>query len=248
MMFPDIGATEVIYTTTSDDFKAGYAKLLDRHKDKPIRFCVQTDFKQNVVRTLEGFQRAGYTYVLGNCDDNLFINEWPKGTDVALDEPEVAISIRLHRAAIYCIPARSAMIPPDDEQRVGGYYVWDWTKCAPGTDWGYPHAVDFHIYRISDFLGLARSGQYAHPSALEVWMNTNRDYSRPMMKRLEKPCLIGVCNNIVSEGSTNPSGNETTGSINEKWLGGFQINIEPFLGLETDACHIIKPYEFEVAS
>jgi hypothetical protein len=92
---------------------------------------------------------------------------------------------------------------------------------------------------------LIKDADFRNPYMLENYINTHRDESKPIMMSFAKSCLISVSNNQTGQGANLDCGDQTVEMLNNKFMGGERISLEPFENMDVTQCHIIKPYEFE---
>jgi hypothetical protein len=241
LKYTDIIETIIIYRATSDLFAAGYGELFKRHylfDAVPEKY-----FKDDVLTSLN--QMYSHT-VLGNSDDNVFINpvdsraeEWGLST--------VAFSLRLNPRVNFCQPAGLSIVPPKLETVSPGVYSWKWAEADPRGCWGYPHPCDSNLYSRQYLFSLLQNGVFHNPCTMENWMNAHREVAPLLMQCFEKSCLVSVSNNRIQDCSTNPSGDISDPvMLTTRYLDGEQIKLEPFENLDVTQCHIVQPYEWEM--
>lgn len=247
--FRSLGHTFVLYKATSEAFFAGYQKCIARHASDTVRFeREESSFLRPILRDVQHASK----YILGNSDDNVFVEE-VRGEDLApLGDDEVALSLRLNPRVNYCQPAKLAIDHPDFAPSIGPGHRWRWTAADPAGCWGYPHPCDSNVYR-SDYLFmllLTASGAYriTNPTSMEVGMELSRElaYPYPYMRCLGRSKLVSIANNTTSTTSPCPSAGESLAEMNERWMGGEELLLEPLIaGLgATTQCHVIRPYEW----
>jgi hypothetical protein len=103
-----IETTIVIYQAQGAVFKDGYARCRGLHSD--VLWLKETNFHNQVIQCLAN--SLTQEYVLGNSDDNVWINELD--LTPMIFEPWVSgFSLRLNPAVSYCQPAKIGIAPPD---------------------------------------------------------------------------------------------------------------------------------------
>lgn len=241
---PFIHRTYVIWRATGPKFAAAYQGLISRFNG--ISFIEEGDFGRDLREILD---RVEAPLILGNSDDNVFINPVPDvigaehfGRSIA------AFSLRLNPGVTFCQPAGLSLTPPEFMSLGmdgGALQVWDWTKSDPRGCWGYPHPIDSNIYARGVLRSLIAWGQFHNPRTCELWMDQHRRKDRPHMMCFPETKLVNICNNRVQDGSVNPAGEQSVDFLNEIYLSGKQIRLEPFIGMPVTQCHVVKDYEFE---
>ena len=233
----------IIYTHSSWRFEHGYEKLMkNTFGDKQITWVKEISFREDFIKGLEQLKTE---YVLPSNDDNVFINKFD--LCYPLNDDEVAYSLRLNPRVNFCQAANLQIpppffIPPNDGN---GSYRWDWTKCNPLGDWGYPHPADSNVYKRQYFINLLKRVRFKGLGEFENAINTNRPKDKPYMCCFEKSKLINICNNRVSNTSPCPHGNVTAEELNDRYLYGQRINPRPFYKMEKNQCHIEAEYQYE---
>lgn len=240
---PYISHTIVVWCASDRKFEEGYQKLVSawNYRYEHVEFMRERDtFKESLCAATEGF--CG-DFMLGNSDDNLFINPVPVDTEFELADNEHAFSLRLNPCIDHCQPASLDIVPPP-LMREGAWLVFDWTKADPRGCWGYPCPCDSNVYRRQWFREMIVTGDYKNPFTFENWMQHNRKpKDKLFVKCLAKSALVNVCNNRVQD-TGNPCGGLSAASLNEKWLEGFEIDVGYFMGLRTEQCHIVQDFSF----
>lgn len=251
-------STAVLWTGSSDSFKDGYRALVERWDPfhEWISFREEGSFKKDILGILD--YKFTSEYVLGNSDDNLFINPFPKKFNAKLVGDEHAISFRLNKTVDYCQPASLNIEPPTlyrsfwmnefgSGNGVSGqdyHLFWNWKDADPHGCWGYPNPCDSNMYRRKWWIDLLKDADFKNPFTMEIYMNDHRNAARPIMKCFDKSVLVNVCNNCVQD-TGNPCGGQSQEFLNDQWLSGKQIDINPFMGMQPTQCHILKDFKFE---
>lgn len=228
--------TYIVYDYSDDIYGQGYDLAMSRFRDYAY-FIKQRDFKKDIIDVLN---IVNTKYVLGNSDDNIFINP---AEFYGMQEGDHAYSLRLYPGIVYCNPAKLTMKTPDFIYRDYTYCKWDWTQCNPRGCWGYPNSCDSNIYRTEEFLDNIKKAEFNNPSNLEAWLNDHRPFKCIMVCN-KKPSLISIENNVVSSTSTNESVGWNIEELNKKLLNGYIIDSEKFYGIKKYSCHIKENYEF----
>jgi hypothetical protein len=247
--FRPLGDTFVLYKATSEAIFAGYQKCIGRHNSNTVRFEREgTSFLRPIVRVIP----HGAKYVLGNSDDNVFVDEVAAEEMAILRDDEVALSLRLNPQVSYCQPAQLKIECPEFASTILPGYRWRWTDSDPAGCWGYPHPCDSNVYR-SDYLyklllTASTETRIVNPTSMEVGMNLSRHMAAhyPYMRCLEHSKLVSIANNTTSTTSACPSAGESLLEMNERWMDGEELLLEPLIeGLsKTTQCHVTRPYEW----
>jgi hypothetical protein len=219
---------QVLYTYSDTKFEAGYNKLINKNNFN-VRFKKEIDFKSDLL----GLVNSGNPYTVFFVDDNVFKNPfdfYDKQMDVFnWDETILCRSLRLHKNLNYCYPARKPMKPPVFVENV---FSWrGQTGC-----YGYPLSVDGNIYRTKDIMPYLTNLQYVNPNSLEGEM-ANAYVQTPNMICYDKSVIVNNPLNKVQTNNPNICGNISAEFLNDKFLEGFIISLDNFVGIENTACH-----------
>jgi glycosyltransferase involved in cell wall biosynthesis len=224
----------VVWTYREEKYLEGYKKLIEDYPG--INFINQKDkdLKPLLIDALD----VKSPYSMFFVDDMLFINPF------SLDSPEVldfkknsdilCLSLRMHPNIAYCYMQNKETPPPEISKG-----VWKW-KGLQG-DWGYPASLDGHLFRTDDIIQVIRNGQYSHPNNLEEALIQGIP-DKPLMSCFGYSKVINIPSNSVGSNATNRRGNISEDFLNEKYLRGQRIDLNPFSGMITKSCHMELEY------
>jgi len=217
---------KILWMATSVDYVAGYHKL---YRDENRCWFMQGKFKPDLIAMIDPLDQ--HTMFL--CDDDVFIG--PYTTDLSpLDDPNVlTISLRLNPHLTHCQPSAGSSVAHSPHP---GEIWWQ----ASIGDYSYPMSLNGHIFRTSDILPILKSHDYQNPNELEVVMDRNTP-NRPIIKCYDRTTVLNLPINQVQTAWENPHGNVSAEWLNEQFLGGKVIDLEPYVGYLNTACHEILP-------
>ena len=218
---------EVIAKYSNPIFYDGYMK-----HDPESWFCFESDFKTDLRESLAWYDPL--TMFL--TDDDIFINPLPEIPE--LPDNVACLSLRLNPRMNYCYTLNRKQTPP--KMQPGN--IWNWRLAD--ADYGYPMSLDGHIFRTADILPLLENLDYHDPNSLEAALARN-PINRPMMMCFDKSVIVNNPINRVQDTIKNRYGNVSAEWINEQYLAGRRIKLEPFIGIEPNACHVELPIEWE---
>jgi len=231
----------VLYTTSEPELEAGYEALA---RSQPgTEFVREVDFHADVLRLVEkGEARSRFSMFL--VDDIVFQRPF-EGTwhlQMLVDDPEVlSVSLRLGENVRFCHPRGAATVPPDLEADPR----WVWREAHPGY-WNYPMSVDGNLFRTSDLVEKLSSLSFRNPNTFESTMAAN-PIDRLLMASERTPVLVNLALNRVQDTYANPSADVDVNWLNDRFLAGDRIDLEPIQRLEADACHVEVELEWQVA-
>lgn len=192
--------------TADKQYSDSYGVLAARYPR--VRFVRETDFKNTFIKELSALKNPEIIFLV---DDDLFIAPVTESEFSMLrhtwmtDKRMHSLSLRLNPEVNYCYPARKEMKIPDFEEQNGLYITWDWTKSDPLTCWGYPMALDCHLYRRAEILHIVRFRHFRNCNQLESVMNCHRMADRPMMISYAQTKIYNIQHNFVKgDGLSDP--------------------------------------------
>lgn len=242
--FPMAGKIYILYKSTNNKYLDGYNKLFLSDKEGRYTFKKEISFAKDIKEALSGLLNE---YFLFLCDDDVFIDNVDMSGWPGLLDKEIAFSLRLSKGHNYCHPADLKIIEPIfyKNETLPDLLFWDWTKCNPFGDYGYPFSLDGNIYNTEYMRNKIKDFYFPNPNQLEIDLDSHRDHNKPLMVCFEKSKLVGVPANRVSDFWV--SDNNTIGisaeEINKLWLDGIQIKMPKIDN--PISCHINYLYQFE---
>jgi hypothetical protein len=227
----------IIWTYDGDQYLAGYEKMFKDHPEMNYVAQKGKDFKQIMISVTD----PSIPYTAQFVDDIVFINPFTLKCpefEAFRDDPDTAcLSLRMHPGITYCYMQRKNVVPPP-EMLTGR---WAWIG-LPG-DEGYAMSQDGHIFRTEDVLPCIQNENYGHPNALEDKM-TYVIPKRPYMRCFQKAKILNIPSNRVGQNIYNRVGNIPSDFLNDQYLKGLKIDIEPFFGIEVNAVHYEMTYSW----
>ena len=225
----------VLWTASNGEYRRGY-NLLARRWLGFISMMEQTDFRRDVLGLLEFIG----DYVLGISDDCVFIRHVDL-SKVNMSSDVAGFSLRLGRRMTYCQPAGLSMKEPNYIHRAK-YLKWCWLEGDQRVCYYYPHPCDSTIFEKTPLLGLLQKGQFSNPYQMEIFMNNNRPTSRPFLMSFTKSHLVSIAANECEQGASNENAGQSLEWLNQQWLTGHTIDLDPFRELEPKQCHLKMRY------
>lgn len=243
----------------------GYVKLANRFKDLNLR--PQKNFRKDLKSLVNEIKSK---YVLGLCDDYVFINKLDINLPYLLRDPFPGPDY-MKCVNLFLVPGMSLCFSQDREMEVGKYHYntdgfwWNWTLVNDKkSDWAYPHNVAGHIYRTDYFRQMLR---WAHLMSWEVsrrrglnfvnWQGLNTlEKAMSRWRRASSPYMVGLfsqtllhiaINTVQTEYAFNQVGkkqDQSQDALAVKYLDGYQIKLEPFLNKKYNA-NGVKDVTFE---
>ena len=225
----------VIYTYSSNVFKKGYDELIKLYED--INFITETNFKKDVLSTIDPNLKFTTFFVddiiwkesFSINDDKFILFE--QSTDI------LCLSLRLNSNLNYCYAANHSMTLPISYDNG----VWNWR--GERGDYGYPMSLDGHIFKTQDILPLLQRLIYKNPNQLEAMLSYS-PINKPKMMCYDKSKIINNPANKVQTNNPNKHGSISAEYINEQFLKGYMIDLEPYRNINNTQCHLEMPINF----
>jgi len=230
--FDNYGNIFVRYDYSNEDFKKGYEKIKNKIYCLPLIFLKYKDLETDTKYIIN--KEFITKYMVAICDDDVFINH--TNIDEIMKEYKedvCAISLRMSKNITWCYGTQKSSPLPKFEP-CGNFLKWKWTNSDPSTDWGYPSAVNIHIYRTDWYREVIKNLHFDTPNKLEYLFNTNRKIFKPYIISFNETKVLNIPVNQVQKLSpTNPYGKKfayTRKELNDKFLNGYAIDTKNIYG------------------
>jgi hypothetical protein len=219
----------VLYTYSNCFFKQGYNKVIDEYPE--INFVKENNFKSDLVKLIDDENK----YTIFFVDDQVFKEPFSMNEIPLLTDDIACISLRLHPRLNYCYTMNIQMTPTNSTK-------WLWKNF--NGDNNYVMSLDSHIFLTTDIKPYLVNLQYKNPNSLEGILACY-PINKPYMICFEKSKTINNPCNKVQTNNPNKHGNVSAEYINQEFLNGKVIDLEPFRGLENESCHKEMPIIFK---
>ncbi|MBR8838294.1 MAG: glycosyltransferase family 4 protein [Stigonema ocellatum SAG 48.90 = DSM 106950] len=233
----------VVYKTDNHTLAQGYQLCQKLHPEFHYVSESATPFKQGTLNAIN--EDNALTMFL--VDDIVFKEKFsllePEFQQFSNDLEILCLSLRLHSGVNYCYATNHHVSVP--QFREDG--AWQWIG-AEG-DWGYPMSLDGNIFSTPIIKFITENIQFYNPNTFEALMAMNSkflDNTPFMLCYKENSKLLNIPANKVQDMFPARFGNLVTPEeLNQRFLNGERILIEPFLGQKYNAVHVELPYAFE---
>jgi hypothetical protein len=231
----------VIYKASDERIEKMYQKIAE---DYPYIFHRQTDFKEDVLACIQGFE-----YAMFLTDDTVITNPfscYQMEEALQYNQKAIGFSMRLGKNSTYCYAERKSIKVPQC-YRVGDSCIFSWPGCEG--DWGYPLELSSSVYRIHDLMYLLKNGGYDNPNELEWLLYCGLGVyavTHPELLFFENSVAFSNPVNIINP-SNNRVGHNPNNSIENllnKFEEGYTIDYEPFRGFVPMGVHQEVDYSF----
>ncbi len=233
----------VVYKTDNHALAQGYQLCQKLHPEFHYVSESTTPFKQGTLNAIN--EDNALTMFL--VDDIVFKDKFslldPEFQQFSNDLEILCLSLRLHSGVNYCYATNRHVSAP--QFREDG--AWQWIG-AEG-DWGYPMSLDGNIFSTPIIKFITENIQFYNPNTFESLMAMNSkffDNTPFMFCYQENSKLLNIPANLVQDMFPARFGNLVTPEeLNQRFLNGEIILLEPFMGQKYNAVHVELPYAFE---
>jgi glycosyltransferase involved in cell wall biosynthesis len=236
--------TTIVYKTDNHDFAQGYELCQKLHPEFYYVSENTIPFKQETLKAIN--EDNSLTMFL--VDDIVFTDKFSlrdKEFYQFKDDSKIfSLSLRLHPEINYCyVTNRYSNVPKFREDG-----TWQWIDSEG--DWGFPISLDGNIFSTEVIKFIAENVQFYNPNTFEFIMAQNSIWVEDtpfMLCYKEGSKLLNIPANLVQDTYPARFGNlATSEELNQRFLNGERILIEPFLGQKYNAVHVELPYTFEL--
>ncbi|MDD5589098.1 MAG: glycosyltransferase family A protein [Candidatus Nanoarchaeia archaeon] len=235
----------VYYKATTDSFKKGYEKLINKFKNYNFVFIPEGySFAQDIKIIVNDFAEE---YSLCLVDDEVVIRKPDlKYIYNFFNDGINGISLRMNPSIDYSYTSECYMQRPKLDINDGLIMKWNWTRAVPPGDWSYPSCINSHIRKTKDFKKIINEINFHGVNDLEAQINSHRNYQKPYMLAFNKSITISIPNNVTQKYMSRNAGKTIFGleNMNTAYLNGYIININNLYGLENTMPTIPVDFNF----
>lgn len=240
---PGVFDLNVIVSYSSEEFQKGYEKVIEDYRYGDVNFVNREgDFKAQVLDLL----KSGSEYSCFFLDDDIIyrpISYDDIDSQISSDDDVVCFSLRLgdNTTKCYTLGAENVL---HDIRYDGEFMKWDWSLHY--LDFGYPFAMDGHIFREKDIYKLVRKSQFTGVEEMEMALfDFAETFPRNMMTSYKHSALVGIPIGRVQESIDNEMTMALKDSLaikmrtemNVSFLAGDFINLESIDTSSINGCH-----------
>ena len=226
----------VLYCTSNTAHAHAYQELAEgiQNTDR-IQWTKEADFKEDLVRMLQGVQTASVCFLV---DDIVFIR--PVNLDT-LDRNAMTggiVSLRLGSQITFCYTKQKAMHLPtlNPSKKQDDLLKFSWEEGC--YDWAYPLSVDGHIFPTSEILVAAKLLDYRAPNTFERALQMLTPlYQKRLGYCFESPKMFNIPLNRVQNEIGNINGNISAENLLEKWQQGLTLDFKALSDTKNESVH-----------
>lgn len=227
----------ILYTYSDKDYKLGYDKLFNLHKDDNIFYIKENNFREQTLDLI----KISNPYTIFFVDDNIFKESFSIDDDkfklFTKNLDILTLSLRLHPRLNYCYPIDSPMTQP----KFNSNLMYNWRR--EHGDFGYPMSLDGHFFRTIELKIVSNSLMFNNPNSYESNLSLN-PLSGNKIICYEKSIIFNNPVNKVQSYNRNKFGNISAKYLNDNFLNNKIIKLENYYSIENSSCHQEFDIEF----
>ena len=233
----------VIYAFSSEEFGAGYQKLIFETARDEINWVRESCFRRDVLNALEN----DLQYTCFFTDDDVLFGRVSGSEMIGVllyDESVICFSMRLGKNTdcCYALNTDNRLVAAEE---AAGLIKFDWS--IHGSDYGYPLSLDGHVFRTNEIRRMTEAISFVDPNTYESSLQIFGDHPRRNMVAYAHSVLVGVPVNRVQCVHKNRNGDKFVFSIadlNSRYLSGERINLSALDFSRVRGCHQELEYKF----
>jgi len=180
----------VIVGHTNEDFDRGYGMVVNDERFKDFNFVMeQEDFKAQVLELLKGDHSHSCFFL----DDDIIYKDIGGEeiiTQLESDDDIVCFSLRLGENVTKCYTLDEDNVQHDMTIN-GDFMTWDWSLHY--LDFGYPFAMDGHVFRARDIYKLVRKSKFNNVEEMEMALfEFAENFPRNLMTSYRESRVVNV--------------------------------------------------------
>ena len=231
---PQTFTTSIIYRSTTEKYEEAY-EILRKSKVGSIQNEVvwfrEIDFYDDTKFAIEC---NTFDYVCFATDDTAIFKNPPKRLSPS-DLGTGVFSFRLGLNTTLQDCFNGVWQPPLNLPTEEGEIIsWDWTQYHAHYNYGYPCALDMHVFPRKLVSSLI-TDEFHNTNQLESMMFYNRELVPPIMKSFKHSIAVNIPMNNIS-GVTKATGISLEG-LNDKFLAGYRFDLDSLAKTPIVGCH-----------
>lgn len=233
--FGKISTIDVLYKASTSEYNTAYEELRRTYID--VAFIQEQDFVKNTMTSLE--LSSGDLCL--STDDQVFYGNFSEVDGLLANE---VFSYRLGLNTIVQNFHTGELQLPLTNYSSGEYISWNPQNYHPLQNYGYPFAIDTHVYNRNTLLSLLKSFTWRNTNEMESGLFNYRSMIS-VMKSYRKSVSFNIpCNNmsgVTISGKYHSYSNE---ELNKLFLNGYKISLDSVCNNTIKGCHQEVKYEF----
>ncbi len=239
----DSSKITIIYAYSSEKFGSGYTRLMSLYPE--FNFVKEKHILSNMLLSI----KIDVPYTTFFVDDDIFTNEWNINNNdtvwnnFANFQNFVCLSLRLGRNISKNYESGDIPVPINIFTK--SPCSWKWQEAH--SDFAYPGSVDGHIFKTMELVYMLRGIDHCCniEPVLMRQISENKSIREKLMICYDKSKIVNVPNNMIQTIHNNKHMNGSIEKLNELYVSGKHISLEPFININNDSCHYPMEYCFD---
>lgn len=240
--YPNIFNIGILYHTSNQKFEDGYTKLWKKQHlpitaEKEIK---ELSFKDNVRRLYLSMHRAVHynLWLMFSTDDQVFFKNIELKEEYLPQKVDEVFSFRLGLNTIEQDIHKGTKQPPLNFYiRNGELLSWNPHHYFPLHNYGYPLAIDNHVFTIGFFHDVIQKLNYDSSNSLESQLQNHR-FKINVLKSFYHSVSVNIpVNNLSGCTIAGQVHNYSPEYLNSLYLDNKEINLDKIVNTKIDGCH-----------
>lgn len=238
----------ILFKYTNNEFAQGYDKLI--RKFAQYTWITEQNFQTDTRSIVQSFtQPLSVVFV----DDEVVVNDFKILSSIKILYDVLAIygiSLQMHDSINFSYSANKSSPPPKSYITFSKYAEligWNWAEFNQFVEHGYPSRINSTIYRTQFLQRWVSSLKFKNANDLEGQLNLNRATFQPILACFKNPKTILTASNLVQTGFNRfiDSPETKIEFLNDKFLNGYILNLDEFIGMKKNSPCFPHIYSFE---
>lgn len=242
----------VLYTCIGEKHQEAYKKIINNSLYEGVNFINADEFKEQTISLLKTKSKYSCFFL----DDDILYKE-VKFSDIdeqiSSDDDIVCFSLRLGENTTKCYTLGADNVLHDIESD-GKFMKWDWSLHY--LDFGYPFAMDGHVFRSKDIYKLVKKSKFTNVDELEMALfDYTEMFPRNIMTSYVDSHLVNVpCGRVqvslddeMTMALKESESRVRRERMNNTFLSGKFIDLEKIDFSNIEGCHQVMNFgEFDI--
>lgn len=239
---PDTFITSVIYTASTPEHKKGYDILQSEFDENRVGLIFENDLHDHTMSLVSD---PAFDYISFCTDDTVFYRNHGPFDESLLDDSIATFSLRYGLNTVMQDFHTGRYQPPlnlyEDE---GDTIRWVFSHYHPLNNYGFPLALDAHIYNREMMYNLMKYLPFTNTNQLESNLFPKRFEIPQNIRSFKQSLAVNIPTNSIS-GVTRAGEihSYTTEELNVPYLDGRRIDLDKIMLHSIEGCHQELPLE-----
>lgn len=233
----------IIYKATESFYEEGYEIVKRNHPT--VRFHKDTTLKEDLQFF---FDTTSNPYLAFTVDDIIWKHDFDESFAFELldQEDALCLNLRMGSHTNHCYPVNQHSGVPNLIKVRDNLYKFDWQAGDATHDWKFNMIMDTCVYRRSEYLPyFQRLAPYSNPNEFEGRMYAGHCGNHRYVLCFDQAKLVNIVVNRSQTVMNNRYSNiHDLKKLNEIFLDGYRIDIDPISSINNNSCHYEVEFNF----